>query len=254
MTPDKRTLLERLFFKPIFLNWLETVYLPESDPDKRESLKLVCMGGASGQEWADHYDVMPIDRSQLIQGIPFDEAWPWYPAMERLLSEADPNTLVVQIGSSSGREMDYFSKLEPRLSYIGTDIDERIVARSNKKYARNNLQFKMGSAHNFLDSLTTDQDLILFSNGSLQYVQPEHLIQMFERLKARGNVMLVLGEPWRETGSPVWGNSQSRDRGNFSFSHEYSRYAEKAGLKIRERKLVSFHGDTSRHYLLIAQA
>jgi hypothetical protein len=253
-TPLRRGMLDRVLFKPVFLDWLQNIYLAEPDPEKREAMKAVCMGGDAGTAWADHYEATPIDRSQMICGRPFDEAWPIYPAMDRLLKAASDDTIVIQLGASSGRETAYFAALEPRLSYVGTDIDDAIIGRAAEKHARQNVTFAVSLAHRVLEGHQNDRPIILFSNGSLQYVQPEHMAEMFRAIKARGNVTITLVESWRPNGFAVAGSTLTRDRGNFSFSHDYGEYAVQAGLEVLEHRLVTFSGDENKHYYLTAQA
>lgn len=258
--PQALTFLERIIFKPYLEHWVHHTYLKEIDPDRREGLKGVCMGGESGEAWAAEYDSLPLDRSSRLHDLSFDEACPWYPAMDVALAQASAGTLVVQIGSSSGRELAYFAARAPNLRYLGIDIDEKIVRRANARYQTSNLHFVVGFAHEITRIVPKTGEVLLYSNGSLQYVQPEHLALMFERASARGQVTLVLGEPWREDGAVCSKDMLTRYRGNFSYSHDYGGYAVAAGLTIAAESKVKVASDPgsphffTRHYFLQARA
>ena len=277
-----RSRFETLVFDDVFSRWIRNVYLKETDPDAREALKYICMTGLGGVHWAESYDSHLLDRSQRYGELGFDEAFPQFAAMDAILSRASAGTTIVQIGCSSGREMAYFAQRFPRLSFIGTDIDEPIVERAGRAHPHANLQFKVARAHEICRAApggagrqdirpgATDaaglfilgagapggEPLILFASGSLQYVQPEHLEIMFNTIGRRGRTTLVLGEPWQEKGASI-GRGHSRWRGNFSYSHDYRTYAERAGLKIIECRIVQPFSDPrnshfhARHYFFV---
>jgi len=257
--PAARSKLEGIVFDRVFSRWIDQVYLAERDADRREALKDVCMAGRSGVSWAEVYDRRPIDRTERYGDLSFDEASPWFPAMDRALSSAPAQALVAQIGCSSGRELAHFAGRFPRLEFLGTDIDAQITERAARRHSSSNVTFRVARAHQLVDVLPIDRPLILYSSGSLAYVQPEHLGLTFRKIRARGNATLIVGEAWRDDGPEV-GTPLTRWRGNFSYSHDYREYAEQARLKIQETALIQTHSDPSsphfrtRHYYLWAAA
>ncbi len=234
-----------LFFDALFDFWVANVYLAEPDPDRREALKDCCMLGASGMRWANVYDSRPFDRHERIGDLSFDEVQLQFPAMDRLLSRASPGTIVMQIGSSSGRELAYFAVQFTAIQFLGLDIDPGVVDQSARRHGRENLRFVVGRAHTALaDGHVPDGcPLIVFSSGSLQYVQPEHIAKAMARLAARGRVRLLLGEPCRDNGTAPDQLRGSRWRGNFSYSHDLKWYAEDAGFATVEHAIIQFDRD-----------
>ena len=63
---DKRSMIDNFLFSRVFSMWLRFEYLREIDPDKKEDLKALAMGGASGKNWAKHYNNKPIDFTQKL--------------------------------------------------------------------------------------------------------------------------------------------------------------------------------------------
>lgn len=250
-TPAARSPLEKILFKPVFINWVHNTYLREVDPDRREVLKDICMEGDGGIAWAEEYESRPIDLSARYLGLNFGETHPWYQAMDRQLQET-PNAVVLQIGCSSGREIAYFAPRFPGASFVGTDIDARIVQRAAERHPLENAAFRIARAHELDDQIDPGKPLIVFSSGSMQYVQPEHLSLMLERLKKRGNTTIILGEPWREDGASF--GQHTRWRGNFSYSHDYEAYAKAADFKTDQIAIISITKDPgsphfiTRHY------
>ncbi len=244
-----RSPLERVLFRPVFSHWIRTVYLAEGDADRREALKDLCMAGASGVAYAEEYERQGIDRGARYHDVGFDEANPQYPAMDSLLPGLPADALIVQVGCSSGKEMAYFAERFPKLTFVGTDIDESITRRAQRVHPLPNLIFEVGRAHELPSRLPPFRPLVLYANGSLQYVQPEHLAAMFEALAARGRVTLVLCEPWRRSGAVIASNLRSRWRDNFSFSHDYRDYADAAGfVTAAQRVIQTAHDPASPHY------
>ena len=50
---EKRTKIDRFLFRVFFGLWIRFEYLKENNPDKRETLKSICMGGECGKNWAE---------------------------------------------------------------------------------------------------------------------------------------------------------------------------------------------------------
>jgi hypothetical protein len=82
------------------------------------------------------------------------------------------------------------------------------------------------------------EPVVLFSSGSLQYVQPEHIAMLFEKLAKRRGLELWLLEPAQESGrdpSEVPGSSW---QGNFSYTHNYRYYAETGGWQTKICEII----------------
>jgi len=253
-TPAARSRAGTLLFHAVFDQWIRDVYLRESNPDARELLKTRSMGGDSGVAWAESYDAHPLDRSERIGELSFDQAMPIFPALDTLLPSAAPGTTVVQIGASSGREIAYFAERAPAVSFIGTDIDSGITARASRAHPLPNLTFGVARAHTLFDDIEVPKvaHVVVISSGSLQYVQPEHLAATFEQLVARGGtqcVRVLLVESVRDDGRAPDRLDGSVWRGNFSYTHDYKYYAERAGMRTVEHAIIRTHSDpTSPHF------
>lgn len=226
----RRSWLNGAIYDGVFDAWIRDIYLVELDPDRRERLKNAVMGGSNGVDWAQAYEARPIDRTARVGMLAWDEAIPLFPAMDALLARlGHQGAAVVQIGSSSGRETAYFAGRAPSIAFIGLDIDRAIAERAAAIHGDANIRFVVGHAHTLLDdcAVPAEVPLVVFSSGSLQYVQPEHLRLLMSRLAVRPNTHILIMEPVDPSAGRVGG---SRYRGCWSYSHDYAHYCEAAGL------------------------
>ena len=245
--PLSRNGINSFFFEGVFKHWINKIYLKETNPDRREDLKDICMGGESGAEWAQIYENQPVVPSSYGD-LDFDVAFPWLKSSYAIIEKSPKNSIFIQLGCSSGKEVDFLAQQFPERQFVGSDIDDVIVQQARKNHPRKNLIFKVERAHKIGRDIPDNIPIIVLGKGSLQYVQPEHLNEMFTNLSNRKNVTVILQEPYSLLGMDI-GNNDSRWRGNFSFSHEYRNYAKNANFKIIDYQLVQpFTHSDSPHY------
>ena len=245
---EKRNKIEDIIFPVFYTTWIRFEYLKEKDPDKRETMKSICMGGESGKNWAEGYQKKHsggdagIDLNAKVGSMTLLEAMPIYEEISTILRETDTNYLVIQIGSSSGKETAFFAKQFPQHVFIGTDIYEEVVEYSSQYHNYSNLSFVKCSAKeienlkNYKDSRFSQ--VLIFSSGSLQYVQPEHMTIFFNSLGHFGQVKILLAEPASESKGKPNEIKKSIYRGNFSYTHDYKWYAEKSGIETLKCKII----------------
>jgi hypothetical protein len=186
-----------LLYSILFYLWTKVEYLREKDPDKREHLKALAMAGDSGREWARHYDAVPLNFNIKVDDLSFEEAVPIFGEIEDILKSAQSRIIVVQVGSSSGSEIAYFAGKYPHHTCIGTDIYQEVVDYSSQSHQAKNLSFRKISAKDMWKFLSEfiDKEVLVFSDGSLQYVQPEHLSPFFASIYRHGSAKVLLCEP-----------------------------------------------------------
>lgn len=237
----KRKGIDNFLFNRFFSIWIKFEYLKERNPDKRENLKELSMGGSSGKEWAKYYNTNPIssDFNTKRGHLSFREAAPLFDEIEGILKNSKTDLLIIQIGSSSGREIAYFAAKYPGHTYIGTDTYQEIIDYSALSHKFENLSFKKISAKDISQLLSEykDRNMILFSSCSLEYVQPEHLETFFDSI-AKYPVRIILTETANESDGSPDKLRGSRWRGNFSYTHDYKFYAEKAGIRTIKHEIV----------------
>lgn len=238
--PERRNRIDNFFYEKCLLPaWFRFEYLAEKNPNKRESLKELCMGGEGGRRWAEIYDSRSLDFEGMVGDMSGKEACPLLPKLDEILSKAAEPLVVVQIGSSSGREITWLAQKNPKHKYVGTDIYPEVVAYSAEHHNLPNLTFEKCVAKEIHRVLSRyKQKIIVFSSGSLQLVQPEHLKAFFQSLNRFPELEILLLEPGNELRGCPDGLKGSVWRGNFSYTHDYRFYAENAGLTTVESRII----------------
>lgn len=223
---------DKAFYLAVSAYWLKFEYLAEKDPDKREAMKGLMMGGKSGREWAKYYDEQPIDFKAKVGRLTYEEAYPLLPKLDEICSKAGETLVVIQVGSSSGREIAWLAERNPAHKYIGTDVYPEVIAYASEHHHLSGLSFQLCSAKEISKLLDRyqDQRKVVFSSGSLQYVQPEHLELLFDALSRCQKLEMLLLDPGSEPRGDSEQSKSSLWRGAFSYAHDYRFYAEKAGL------------------------
>jgi tRNA G46 methylase TrmB len=120
------------------------------------------------------------------------ELEPLYDKVSCTLENAHSNYLVIQIGSSSGKEIAHFAKIFPQHEFIGTDIYDEVIEYASDYHNYSNLSFVKCSAKEIANIFNinvkiqpikiTLSPILVFASGSLNYVQPEHLTIFFNSL------------------------------------------------------------------------
>src|SRR4051794_13579017 len=178
--PGWRGRLDELLHGPVQPLWLRLESWPERAPARRTEKATLLLGGDAGVEVAELFNELGLDLDQPVGTLTLREASPVYETVERILAEADEPCRVVQVGSSSGREIAWVAERFPDVPCVGTDLVPEVVGWSSEHHRAPNLTFATVSAKDVGDFAApfADERVIVFASGSLQQVQPEHLDQM----------------------------------------------------------------------------
>ena len=171
----------------------------------------------------------------------------------------DQDTYIIQLGSSSGNDIEFFLKTFPKLNYISTDINDEILDFQKEKYNYSNLKYFKCYAEDIDECINnfniSDKNIILFSCGTLQYVNPSFLKEFFLKLRKYQKLNFFALEPISL--SFIDDNKKISDhRVNISFSHRYDEYVRNSNANIAEFQVIrpyskddKRHGDTGHFYL-----
>ena len=206
------------------------------------------MGGDIGINWAKHYEwdknsTFPPQRGEIKVGsLDFHDSMPIYEKLDSFLDGAKNPLCIIQIGASSGKEISYFSSKHKNHIFYYTDIYDSVTnyAKSNLKLP--NLEFITCSAENIpiIVEMTDKHNVLIFSSGSSQYVYPEDIDLLFDRLsKINKNIYLFFNEPGNDLLNDPITFEGSYPRANFSYTHNYSYYANKHEFLIKEWQKIS---------------
>jgi hypothetical protein len=155
--------------------------------------------------------------------------------------EENKNVYIIQLGSCSGTDLIFFYKLFPKLNYISTDVNNEFLDFQKEKYKYPNFKFYVCYAEDIDKCINyfqlENKILILFSRGSLQFVNPYYIKEFFDKINKYNNLNNFIVEP---VSLSFIDNSKkmSEHRGNISFSHRYDEYANEAKMKIIKKKII----------------
>jgi hypothetical protein len=243
---SERTRLDGLIFPSFMCMWIRHEYMKEKDPDARERLKEKMMGGQAGIEWAKWYDNFP-DWESHVDPL-------FYKTLDELLASTK-GAIVMQLGCSSGREIQHFALRHPQHDYIGTDAFPGVIDYAERHRGAPKLVYltlPVKKVSGFVQSVYPYREIIIFSDGTLQYVQPEHVEQFFKDMAGlRVKIVLIENASWKKWPKPGKG---SRYRENLTFTHDYRFYAEKAGLKEIKSDLSSVSSGKTIHYFYYGES
>jgi hypothetical protein len=242
-TQHRPKLLWRLIQSAFFQQYWTLPVGERSDAQKR------LMGDAHGVNWANHYqaflqDQFPPSRGTYNVGeLDFHDANPIYEKVDDYLDGLNHTCAVIQLGASSGKEIAYFAQKHPGHIFYYSDIYDSVTAYASSVHQHSNLNFFTASAEylHIIASLTDARSVLVFSAGSSQYVYPEHLDLMFQRLSSlkEKEIIFALSEPADNIAINPLTFEGSQPRGNFSYTHNYSYYALKYGFEQLEWRMIS---------------
>jgi hypothetical protein len=232
-----------------------------------------------GRKWAEYYYNQHFKNLCTLKKkkcglLMANEATPIFEKIIHFIKknnlEKNNDLYIIQLGSCSGRDLEFFYNLFPKLNYISTDINDEILKFQKKKYKYKNFYFAKCYAEDIdqiIDKLNIyKKNLILFACGSLQYVSPLFLVEFFQKIGKYKNLNLFLNEPvsltFFERNKYFFHRKKilSTNRGNISFTHNYYQYNKKYNKKSKviEKKIIKpyakddpSHKDTGHYYMHI---
>ena len=103
-----------------------------------------------GKKWAEyyynkHFQTLDELKKRRTGTMSQSDATPMFEKMINYIKSNnlsdDKNTYIIQLGSSSGRDLEFFLKIFPKLNYISTDINDEILDFQKEKYSYPNLKY-----------------------------------------------------------------------------------------------------------------
>lgn len=239
--------------------------------EKIRELTNSTLADGEGRKWAQsyynsHFKTIKELNTRKLGNMTLNDAQPIFSEIINFIKNSNlsnsKDTFIIQLGSSSGRDLEFFLKIFPKLNYISTDINDEILDFQKQKYSYSNLKFFKCYAEDINKCLSyfniSNKNIVLFSVGSLQYVNPFFLEDFFLKIKNYSRINLFLLEP---VSLKFIDNSKllSDNRTNISFSHRYDEYVKNLAFNILNNKIIrpysledKKNGNTGHFYLRIS--
>ena len=245
----QRSLKNRSYIMFVLDTFFEREYICKiNNKDELRELIASTVKFGQGEKWASFYYNKPLRnfetlKEQKIGLITAYEANPIYKGITEFIKsnnyDENENTYLIQLGSSSGRDLEFLFNYFPKLNFISTDIEDEILNFQKNKYRDKNFKFFKCYAEEVDKCINyfklENKNIILFSIGSLQYVVPFYLKDFFSKINKFNNINVFINEPVDLRFIDL-NKDLSSYRGKTSFSHMYRRYAEK--FEIIEEKII----------------
>lgn len=252
------TLLNSIFQKEYFAKI--------NTPKKLRELASTTVADGEGSLWAKyyygkHFKTLNELKVRKVGLLTLDESTKIY---SKIINYIKTNNLdnnqdlyIIQLGSCSGRDLEFFRNQFPSLNYISTDVNDEILNFQKTKYSYNNFSYYKCFAEDINKCIEyynlKNKSIIVFSVSSLQYVVPFYLKEFFDIINNYADINVFISEPVSLNFIEA-NNECSRYRGNTSFSHNYKIFSKK--LNILEYDVIEpyskddkFKGDTGHYYL-----
>ncbi|WP_458627028.1 class I SAM-dependent methyltransferase [Winogradskyella sp. PC D3.3] len=153
---------------------------------------------------------------------------------EELRKRPDEFTQLVEIGTGSGRALEFLSSKFPEISsFIGVDLSEAQVALNNEKFKEDKkLKFVASDGFEWVKNYGRSHTIFVTSRGVLEYFTEEQLQRCLKQVNKLGKIIFVAIEP-KGIDHNFEDNPNSQPYGHErSFSHNYPQLFKNAGFNL----------------------
>lgn len=137
----KRFIFHRFRKSNFFWTLLDLVFQREyfnklSDEKILRSLSDSTLSNGEGRKWSNYYYDLHFKTLEELQkrkvgNMNMNDAVPIYQKMINFIKQKNfhenEDTYIIQLGSSSGRDLEFFLNFFPKINYISTDINDEIL-------------------------------------------------------------------------------------------------------------------------------
>jgi len=190
---------------------------------------------------------------ERFQSIFLAKHAPLVDELERILAaSAIRYHTLYEIGCGSGQVVDYLAgRLRMVERFVGIDLSAAQINRNRARFVRPQLRFEAGDASEWIAAHAEPRSIFVTNDGVFEYFTPQALSGLLASFATRLQPsLLAIVEPLAahhdlsvDGGSIVYGAENT-------YSHDYPRICERAGLKILFRSEVT--AAQQRYLLLIA--
>ncbi len=241
--------------------FFDAVY-PRLPVAQREEAQQILMGNEEAVYWAQHHQSLadvPTPGGATVETFPpragesrigdldFLEAFPLFNYLDDFL-RGRTGIHVIQIGTSSGKEIAWLSGRHPGLRFSGTDRFDSVVDSARRFHRAENLMFLQASAENvhLIAESVAEPEVVIFTSGAALYIFPEVLPLVVARLaQTAKKIHLMICEPnSRGIATRAAGARRSAPSSNMGYNHDYRGYAEAAGFTIVTAREIEPYADS----------
>jgi len=203
------------------------------DPNKQRRISLNTLGDGEGKFWAKHYYYTEEGLKHRLNRKNI------YEETIKLINNYDldkEDNLFINLGSSSGKEIEFYYNHFKKIKYISSDVNQEIISFQKEILNIPNIKYYIGTSEKVIDIIKEYQNnnskILIFTGGSLQYEIPYFLNKMFKSLKTINNkIYFCLSEHYDKAFKENI-NIKSYHRKNILWVHNYIQYVKENNFNI----------------------
>ncbi len=209
-----------------------------NDPNKQRRISLNTLGDGEGKYWAKHYYYTEVGHKNSPQQV-VKARKNIYEETIKLINNYNldkEDNLFINLGSSSGNDIEFFYNHFKKFKYISIDVNQEIISFQKEVLNIPNIKYHVGTSEKAADIIKKYQNnnskILIFTNGTLQYEIPYFLNKMFKSLKTINNkIYFCLSERYEKTFKENI-NIKSYHRKNILWVHNYEQYLKENNFNI----------------------
>ena len=211
-----------------------------NDPNKQRKISLNTLGDGEGKYWAKHYYYTGVGKIHRLKRKNI------YEETIKLINnyglDKEDNLFII-LGSSSGKDIEFFYNHFKKFKYISIDVNQEIISFQKEVLNIPNIKYHVGTSEKAADIIKKYQNnnskILIFTNGTLQYEIPYFLNEMFKSLKTINNkIYFCLAEHYEKTFKENI-NIKSYHRKNIMWVHNYEQYLKENNFNILFQRVNS---------------
>jgi len=163
-----------------------------------------------------------------------------------------PYDTLCEIGSGTGKLLNHLSKnLTNIKTFTGLDLSEETVAKANKEYGKQNIQFFAADAKQWIKENGRSHCIYLCYGGVLEYFPQDILLAFLTSIKEQYSpCIFAIVEP-NGINHDLSATTESESYSNeFSYSHHYEYLFGEAGFNIKHAEIKHYEDHFNMMYLL----
>lgn len=202
-------------------------------------------------EYADFYynnnNIFKLyEKNWYISNLTFKETNPIFDKTFQYLKKqkCDSNDIyLIQIGSCSGRDIEFLKFHYPNINYISTDISDDFLNFQKLKYNDKDINYYKCHADEIDECIKhykiENKKLIIFAHGSIHLVTPRFIKIFFEKISKYNDLTIISNQTVNKYF--IKNNKRNeyyRPGNNFLFSYKYSEIAKEYNFHVHEDKII----------------
>ena len=203
------------------------------NPNEQRRISLNTLGDGEGKFWAKHYYYAEEGKIHRLKRKNI------YEETIKLINNYGldkEDNLFINLGSSSGKDIEFFYNHFKKFKYISIDVNQEIISFQKEILNIPNIKYYMGTSEKVIDIIKEYQNnnskILIFTNATLQYEIPYFLNKMFKGLKTINNkIYFCLAEHYEKTFKENI-NIKGYHRKNIMWVHNYEQYLKENNFNI----------------------